>query len=177
MWIFVLALVYFLPIFNGSLPPFQEPTPRNIVGKATAIDVDLLEIDGCIVELRGVKSVTYKRRREELEPLFYMGVMLNGEPVRCEDLEKCNVLGKQWFLGTCYLEGKSTEVDLNQWIVANGFAKSFGNDDYLEDEQAAKELGLGMWRRRTGTRPFFRSPRAEQSDSDRPLRTGEGSDC
>lgn len=177
MWIFVLAFVYFLPIFTESLPPIQEPTPRIIFGKTTAIDVDLLNIDDRIVKLRGVKAVTYKRRPEERGPLFHIRVMLEREPVWCEDLEKYNAFGKQWFLGTCYLVGKKTEVDLNGWVVANGFAKSFGNDDYLEDERVAKELGLGMWNRRVGVRPLRRSPRAEQSDRDRPLRTGEGSDC
>ena len=76
MWIFVLAFVYFLPIFTGSLAPIQEPTPRIIFGKTTAIDVDLLKIDDRIVKLRGVKAVTYKRRPEERGPLFHIQVML-----------------------------------------------------------------------------------------------------
>ena len=177
MRIYVLAFVYFLPIFSGSLPPIQEPAPRNIFGKATAIDVDLLKIDDRIVKLWGVKAVTYKRRPEERGPLFSMQGMLDREPVRCEDLEKYNAFGKQWYLGTCYLVGKRTEVDLNRWVVANGFAKSLGNDHYLEDERVARELGLGMWKRLMGVRPLRRTPRAEQSDRDRPLRTGEGTDC
>ena len=175
LWIYVLALVYFLPIFVWASPPLQETAP-DIFGKATAIDLDLLKVNGYIVQLRGVKAVTYKRKPEELEPISYLQVMLYREPVRCEGLKKYNALGKEWFLGTCYLVGNRTELELNRWIVANGIAKSFGIDDYLEEEKHAKELGLGMWKRRAGSRPFHRSPQAEHSDSDRPLRMGEG-DC
>ena len=174
-WICILAFVSFLPIFVWASPPLQEAAP-DLFGKATAIDVDLLKVNGYIVQLRGVKAVTYKRKPEELEPISYLQVMLYREPVRCEGLKKYSAFGKVWFLGTCYQVGKRTELELNRWIVANGFARSFGNDDYLEEEKLAKELGLGMWKRRAGSRPFHRSPRAEHSDSDRPLRMGEG-DC
>lgn len=63
LWIYVVAFVSFLPIFVWASPPFQETAP-DIFGKATAIDVDLLKINGYIVQLRGVKAVTYKRKPE-----------------------------------------------------------------------------------------------------------------
>lgn len=67
LWISVLAFVYFLPILVAASPPLQEAAP-DLFGKATAIDVDLLKANGHIVQLRGVKAVTYKRKPEELEP-------------------------------------------------------------------------------------------------------------
>lgn len=162
MWSY--AFVYLLPIFVGTLPSLQEPVPRYISGKATAVDVDRLKVDGFVVGLRGVKSVTYKRKPEELDPISYLQVMLDREPVRCEGLKKYNASGKKWFLGTCYLVGKTTEVNLNRWVVANGFGKSFGNDDYREDEKLAQELGVGLWKNRSGLRLIRRGHRFPQMD-------------
>ena len=174
MWIH--AFVYLLPIFAGPLPSLQEPVPRYIFGKATAIDVDLLKVDGFVADLRGAKAVTYKRKPEELDPISHLQMMLDRQPVRCEDLEKYNDFRKQWFLGTCYLVGKRTEVNLNRWVVANGFGKSFGNDDYREDEKHAQKLGVGIWKDRSGLRLIRRShrfPRMFKSDSGRSI----GGDC
>ena len=170
------AFVYLLPILAGPLPSLQEPVPRYISGKATAVGVDLLEVDGFVVGLRGAKVVTYKRKPEELDPISHLRMMLDRHPVRCEDLEKDNDFGKQRFWGTCYLVGKRTEVNLNRWVVANGFGKSFGNDDYREDEKLAQELGVGIWKNRSGLRLIRRGhrfPRMDQPDRGRSI----GGDC
>lgn len=159
----VLAVACLLPIFVGASPPFQETAP-DIFGKAAAVDVDLLKVNGYVVKLRGVKVVTYKRKPEELEPIFYLQVMLDREPVRCEGLKKYSASGKEWFLGTCYLVGKRTEVNLNRWVVANGFGKSFGNDDYRKDEKLAQKLGVGLWKNRSGLRLIRRGHRFPQMD-------------
>ena len=175
MWVH--AVVYLLPILVGHLPSLQEPVPRNIFGKATAVDVDLLEVDGFVVDLRGAKAVAYKRKPEELDPISHLQMMLDRQPVRCEDLEKYNRSGKQGFLGTCYLVGKKTEVNLNRWVVANGFGKSFGNDAYREDEKLAQELEVGLWKNRPGLRltrrRTHRFPPVFESDRGRSI----GGDC
>ena len=175
LWIYALAFVYFLPIFVGASPPPEETAP-DLFGKSTAIDVDLLKVNDYIVRLRGVKAVTYKRKPEELDPISNLQMMLDRQPVRCEDLEKYNDFGKPSFLGTCYLVGKRTEVNLNRWVVANGFGKSFGNDDYREDEKLAHKLEVGIWKNRSGLRLIRRGhrfPRMEKPDRGRSI----GGDC
>ena len=169
--IMVLAVACLLPSFAAPSPPFQEDAP-DIFGKATAIDVDLLRVKGHIVVLRGVKVVTYKRKPKELNPVANLQARLDRGPVRCEGLEKYNIPGKEWFVGTCYLVvGERTEIDLNQWIVASGFAASFG-DDYLEDEKFAQESELGMWKRRVRLRSSG-LPWAEPSGAARRRTMGE----
>ncbi len=162
MWIH--ALVYLLPILAGPLSLLQDSTPRYIFGKATAVNVDLLKVDGFVVELRGAKAVPYKRKPEELDPVSHLQMMLDRQPVRCENLEKPNEFGKQRFLGTCYLVGKRTELNLNRWVVANGFGKSFGTDEYREDEELAQKLEVGMWMNRSGLRLIRRGHRFPQFD-------------
>ena len=171
MWI--RAFVYLLPLFAGPLPSLQDSTPRYIFGKAEAVNVDLLKVDGFVVNLRGAKAVPYKRKPEELDPISHLQMMLDRQPVRCENLEEPNDFGKQRFLGTCYLVGKRTEVNLNRWVVANGYGKSFGTDEYREDEELAQKLEVGMWMNRSGLRltrrrthrfpPVFESDRGRSS--------------
>ena len=173
MWIH--AVVYLLPIFVGPQPSLQEPVPRYLFGKATAVDVDRLQVEGFVVDLRGAKAVTYKRKPEELDPVSHLQMMLDRQPVRCEDLEKPNGFGKERFLGTCYLVGKRTEVNLNRWVVANGFAKSFGTDEYPEDEELAQELEVGMWKNRSGLRLTRRRTHRSVFESDRGRSFGD--DC
>jgi hypothetical protein len=173
MWVH--AFVCLLPLFAGPLPSLQDSTPRYIFGKAEAVDVDRLKVDGIVVGLRGAKAVTYKRKPEELDPIFHLQMMLDRQPVRCEELKKRNDSGKQWFLGTCYLVGKRTEVNLNRWVVANGFGKSFGNDDYGEDEKLAQKLGVGMWKNQSGLRLIrsgHRFPRMDKPDRGRSIGGG-----
>lgn len=162
MWIH--GFVCLLSIFAWPLPSLQDSTPRYIFGKAEAVDVDLLEVDGFVVNLRGAKAVAYKRKPEELDPISHLQRMLERQPVRCENLEEPNDLGKKRFLGTCYLVGKRTEVNLNRWVVANGFGKSFGTDEYREDEELARKLEVGMWKNRSGLRLMRRGHRFPQLD-------------
>lgn len=175
MWIH--AFVYLMPLFAAPLPSLQDSIPRYIFGKAEAVDVDLLKVDGFVVDLWGAKAVAYKRKPEELDPISHLQMMLDRQPVRCENLERPSDFGKQRFLGTCYLVGKRTEVNLNRRVVANGFAKSFGTDEYREDEELAQELEVGMWKNRSGLRLTRRRTHRFPPVFDSDRRRSYGGDC
>tara|TARA_B110000444_G_scaffold140172_1_gene131577 strand:+ start:137 stop:607 length:471 start_codon:yes stop_codon:yes gene_type:complete len=59
----------------------------------------------------------------------------------------CKVQGKldryKRYIGVCFLG----EVDLNKWMVRNGYAIAYRrySNDYVEDENYAKKNKLGLW--------------------------------
>ena len=47
------------------------------------------------------------------------------------------------FIGVCFSQGKN----LNKWLVRNGYAVAYRrySNDYIKDEQHAKENKIGLW--------------------------------
>ena len=47
------------------------------------------------------------------------------------------------YIGVCFLG----DVDLNKWMVINGYAVAYRrySKDYIEDENYAKQNKIGLW--------------------------------
>lgn len=117
---------------------------RQASGVVTVNDGDTLTLNGEKIRLRGIDAPEYsqtclrdgeeyacgRRSREAL------GKLIAGRPVTCSGWEQ-DRYGR--LLGHC-TAGKD---DLNEAQVAGGWAVAYG--DYLDQEDAARAMGLGLW--------------------------------
>ena len=66
---------------------------------------------------------------------------INGKSVACKVQEKLDRYKR--YIGICFLG----DVNLNKWMVRNGYAVSYRrySKDYIEDENYAKKKKTGLW--------------------------------
>ena len=66
---------------------------------------------------------------------------INGKPVVCKVQNKLDRYKR--YIGVCFLG----EIDLNKWMVRNGYAVAYRrySNDYIEDESFAKKNKIGLW--------------------------------
>jgi endonuclease YncB( thermonuclease family) len=120
-----------------------------LVGVASVIDGDTIEIHGQHVRLQGIDA---PERAQTC-------VRLDGEQWRCgqaaafalaDHIERavvrCEAVGTDHYgraLATCF---KDTE-DLNRWLVSAGFAVAYRRYSlaYVEAEDSARLARLGIW--------------------------------
>ena len=66
---------------------------------------------------------------------------INGKSVVCKVQDKLDRYKR--YVGVCFLG----EIDLNKWMVRNGYAVAYRrySKDYIEDENFAKKNKIGLW--------------------------------
>jgi len=120
-----------------------------LVGQASVIDSDVLDLDGQRIMLYGLESVErgktclidgtawdcYPAAVRQLETLVSEG------PVECEQVGEPDRYRR--ILAYCRIG----EKDLNEAFVASGFAvaRPDETDRFVAAEEAAKKAGLGLW--------------------------------
>ena len=66
---------------------------------------------------------------------------IGGNSVTCKVQDKLDRYKR--YIGVCFLG----DVDLNEWMVKNGYAVAYRrySKDYVEDENYAKKKKIGLW--------------------------------
>lgn len=118
--------------------------PSEVVGRVSGVDGDSFEINGQRVRLIGIDAPEGPQMCQRdgrdwpcgRESANQLGRLVRAKDVTCA-VEKADQHGR--FLSVCRVDGRN----LNQWMVANGWAVSYGK--YKSDERAAKSAGKGLW--------------------------------
>lgn len=121
----------------------------QIIGGASAVDGDTLDVSGERVRLAGIDAPEANQpcyRNGHAWPCGHaaedaLATMLAGEQVKCRITTK-DQYGR--WIGFCSVNG----VLLNRWLVLNGWAMDWPrySDGRFADEQAkAKARGAGIW--------------------------------
>jgi endonuclease YncB( thermonuclease family) len=133
----------------GSLAPAEAATGQAIVGRASVIDGDTIDIRDERIRLDGIDAP------ESGQSCRAAG----GSDYRCGQRAAlaladrigqanvaCDVLGRDRYgrhIATCRLDG----MNLNEWLVASGWALAYREYSraYVGAETDAKAAGRGMW--------------------------------
>lgn len=139
------ALALFAALF---LTAHGATSAEVIVGRASVIDGDTLEIHGARIRLYGIdapesdQSYTVRGKSSPCGQLAALALSnkIGSRPVTCEpkDRDRYNrVLAVR----------RSGGEDLNAWMVAEGWAMAHRHysDDYIQQEDHASASKLGIW--------------------------------
>lgn len=127
------------------LPALAE----DLVGRATVIDGDTIDIAGARVRLNGIDAPEKAQLCETGQGTWACGTnatrvltsATQGTDVTCRG-DRRDRYGR--LLAVCYAKG----VDLNAQMVRDGWALAYRRYslDYVSEEAEARAAGRGMWR-------------------------------
>lgn len=122
---------------------------EQVMGVATVIDGDTIEIHGTRIRLHGIdapESGQLCRRPEGTrwrcgqQAALALQDHIGRSTVTCveRDIDRYGRL-----VGQCSVHG----ADMNAWLVVNGWAVAYRrySIDYVREEQGAREAGVGVW--------------------------------
>lgn len=123
-----------------------------IVGRASVIDGDTLEIHGERIRIWGVDAPESRQTCEDDHGSVYRCGQKSAfaladwvdqsQPVRCEPRYKDRY---KRFVAICYT---STGDDIAEWLVRNGYAidwPKYSNGFYAVPQNEARQAKIGMW--------------------------------
>jgi endonuclease YncB( thermonuclease family) len=139
----VLSLVFLSVVTLGAAQA------TDIVGRASVIDGDTIEIHGQRIRLHGVDAP------EKGQPCFRgdgsvwrcgqqsalaLSDFLGSSPVSCKQVDM-DRYGR--IVADCYVRGE----DIQEWLVGAGWAMAYRrySSAYVGAEQSAKNAKLGIW--------------------------------
>lgn len=122
---------------------------ETLTGKPYVTDGDTVKISGERIRLEGIDAPeTNQRCRDASGKNYNCGLVstsalrtkIGRNSITCEGTKR-DRYGR--FLGICYLN----ELDLNGWLVRNGYALAYTRYSrrYASAEQEARENGRGLW--------------------------------
>ena len=127
-----------------ALPAWAE----DLVGQASVIDGDTIEIHGTRIRLFGIDAVESSQRCTRngqqwncgRDSAFALADRIGQHTIDClgNDRDRYGRL-----VAVCF----SGAEDLNRWMVAQGWAVAYRHYsmDYVGDEEQAKAACLGLW--------------------------------
>jgi endonuclease YncB( thermonuclease family) len=133
--------------WNGAI------AAEAIVGRASVIDGDTIEIRGEHVRLHGIDAPeswqsckdgdgeNYRCGQEAAMALDKF--LAASRPTRCDVVERDRY---QRFVGTCF---RADGSDVNRWLVESGNAVDwarYSDGRYAADQATARSNGIGIWR-------------------------------
>lgn len=123
-------------------------TAGDILGRASVIDGDTLEIHGTRIRMQGIDAPESSQTCEKNEKLYRCGQqaalfldnLISSRPVRCEEETK-DRYGRT--VGRCFIGN----TDLNREMVENGWAIAYRQYStlYVSSEERAKAAKKGIW--------------------------------
>jgi endonuclease YncB( thermonuclease family) len=133
----------------AGAPPLSAAPPERIVGPATIIDGDTLEIGGRRIRLHGIDApesaqtcrLDDRSYRCGEEAAFALADAVGQRSVACDPVDT-DRYGR--LVAVCWLGAD----DLNARMVAEGWALAYRrySDDYAIDEETARLARRGLWR-------------------------------
>lgn len=135
---------------SDSAPRAQAATPStdSIIGQASVIDGDTLEIHGTRIRLHGVDApesnqlcmIQSSKSRCGQRASLALSDKIGGGVVSCtpRDMDRYGRV-----VAVCHAHGE----DLNGWMVASGWAMAYRDysADYVQQEQRATAAKVGIW--------------------------------
>lgn len=136
--------------------PLSVQASEVVQGVASVIDGDSLEIRGVEIRLHGIDAPEARQICEDADgqtyrcgqrAAFALADRIGRTPVTCwgDEVDRFDRL-----LAVCF----QNETDLNAWLVAQGHAlayRRFSTDYVTEEEEEAREAGMGVWQGRFTT--------------------------
>jgi endonuclease YncB( thermonuclease family) len=127
----------------------QAAVGSEIVGRASIIDGDTIEIRGQRIRLHGIdapengqscRDGSGEAYRCGKAAAFALAEKIGGRNVRCNLLDR-DRYGRH--VGRCFID----ETDLNAWIVGEGHALAYRHYsmEYVPAERLAREKRIGAW--------------------------------
>ncbi len=124
----------------------------DLIGQARVVDGDTLELAGQKVRLHGIDAPEAKQDCFSKTDQAYgcgrlatkaLTDLIAGQAITCQGVE-VDRYGR--LIGKCF----KAEVDINQYMVLNGWALAYRtySHDYVEAETIAKQAGAGIWQGR-----------------------------
>jgi len=124
-------------------------TPGRIIGRASVIDADTIEIRGQSIRLFGIDALedgqrclsAGKRQRCAQRAAHALAEKIGGRNVVCEKQTRDRY---ERIVGVCHVNGEN----LNAWLVAEGWALAYRRYSrlYVVQEDAARRARKGVWR-------------------------------
>lgn len=122
---------------------------ETLTGKPYITDGDVVKISGKRIRLEGIDAPEPNQRCKDASGKSYgcglvstaaLRTKIGRNSITCEGTMR-DRYGR--FLGICYLG----ELDLNGWLVRNGYALAYRrySKRYVRQELQAREDGLGLW--------------------------------
>lgn len=122
--------------------------PQSIVGRASVIDGDTIEIHGTRIRLFGIDApegaqtcdLRGKTYRCGQQAALALSDKLGNKTVECRPKDRDRY---QRVVAVCTVAGE----DINAWMVAQGWALAYRyySRDYVTQEQRAADAKLGVW--------------------------------
>jgi endonuclease YncB( thermonuclease family) len=133
-------------IFLGSPPAFAD----SLVGQASVIDGDTIEIHGLRIRLFGIDAPESDQTCHDDDGKLYrcgqkaandLATFLAGKTVSClpQNLDQYG-----WTVAVCSVG----DTDIADWLVRNGLAldwPQYSKGKYTDAQKAAEHSGDGMW--------------------------------
>jgi endonuclease YncB( thermonuclease family) len=122
--------------------------PDRIIGQASVIDADTIEIRGQSIRLFGIDALEDdqkclaggKRQRCAQRAANALANRIGRRNVVCDKRDRDRY---ERIIGVCYVDGEN----LNAWLVAEGWALAYRRYSllYVEDEERARRAQKGVW--------------------------------
>lgn len=126
-----------------------EGSADDLIGQASVIDGDTIEIHGTRIRMHGIDApesgqvcmADGAQWRCGQQAALALDARIDGRLVSCSERD-VDRYGR--IVAICSAGGE----DLNAWMVAEGWALAYRNysTDYVDEEAAAQAAGLGIWR-------------------------------
>ncbi len=122
---------------------------QDVVGVATVIDGDTIEVHSTRIRLHGVDApesrqlctINDKPYRCGQQAALALDTLISNSTLHCKGRKMDRY---KRLIAVCYLKDK----DINAWLVENGWAIAYRqySMDYVGQEDAAKAKKVGIWR-------------------------------
>lgn len=141
-----LSLLWFVLLVLISLPARAE---EPIIGTATVIDGDTIEVHGTRIRLHGIDAPESRQECNRADGTSWrcgqqaalaLSDRIGRSTVRCDPRDR-DRYGR--IIAICFKEAE----DLTRWMVAAGWAVAYRKYslDYVVDEEQARLAEVGLW--------------------------------